>query len=776
MAKSAQDTIFISRAGADKDIAVVIAAILRGAGYKTILQDENFGRTSFMESMDAALRSGARVIAMLSREYLSSTYCNAEWQAALAGDPQNIQQRLIVFRIADCQPAGLLKPIPHVDLHSVRDDPIKLSDIVRNAVRRGAPDGMGSPGTLIDTDANWDVPSFTGREDALGELRKALFATGEAAVTQPAAVHGMGGVGKSALAKEYARRNRGDYSILWWLNAETEDGILSGLIRLGAHFIQNLEQEPDRAKAAKTALAHVFSVLDKPALLIFDNIDKPELLRQWRPRENAHVLVTSRIHGWGGGFRPIEIEEWPPKDARDYLLKESGRADISETDAGKIAETLGYLPLALAHAAAHLRDAPAMTAQGYLKRIEALLDKAPEGAEYPKAVFATFQDALERAEKKAPGAAAILCLAAFYAPDDIPFELFEQEPDIYPDDLTPAFDDGTKAASLRTAISTEDTRTSAFSAVAATSLIKLNAQSRDFSVHRLVQAACRDLMSELSARWIECAVRAISKMFPSGTFDTWPTCERLASHAEAVASFAPDVLGDPLSALLGKLNYYFHGRAQFTKMESYLRRALAIDEASHGPDHPNVAIHLNNLAQFLKATNRLAEAEPLMRRALAIDEASHGPDHSDVAIRLNNLAALLKDTNRLVEAEPLMRRALAIGEASHGPNHPNVAVHLNNLAQLLQATNRFAEAEPLMRRALAIDEKSYGPDHPDVAIDLNNLAALLQATNLLAEAVPMAERAAAKFHVSLGEEHPKTKMAMENAAGMRRELEEQQKR
>ena len=88
----------------------------------------------------------------------------------------------------------------------------------------------------------------------------------------------------------------------------------------------------------------------------------------------------------------------------------------------------------------------------------------------------------------------------------------------------------------------------------------------------------------------------------------------------------------------------------------------------------------------------------------------------NVARDLNNLAQLLQATNRLAEAEPLMRRALAIDEQAYGPDHPNVAIRLNNLAQLLKATNRLDEAEPLMRRALAIDEKAYGPDHPDVAI------------------------------------------------------------
>ena len=101
-----------------------------------------------------------------------------------------------------------------------------------------------------------------------------------------------------------------------------------------------------------------------------------------------------------------------------------------------------------------------------------------------------------------------------------------------------------------------------------------------------------------------------------------------------------------------------------------MRRALAIDERSFGPDHPNVAIDLNNLAGLLQATNRLAEAEPLMRRALAIDERSFGADHPKVAIRLNNLAQLLQATNRLEEAEPLMRRALGHRRAELRPRPP----------------------------------------------------------------------------------------------------------
>ena len=125
-----------------------------------------------------------------------------------------------------------------------------------------------------------------------------------------------------------------------------------------------------------------------------------------------------------------------------------------------------------------------------------------------------------------------------------------------------------------------------------------------------------------------------------------------------------------------------------------MRRALAIDERSYGPDHPDVARDLNNLAQLLQATNRLGEAEPLMRRALAIDEGSYGPDHPDVAIDLNNLAALLKATNRLGEAEPLLRRTAQIWiefQRRTRYEHPRTRDSLANYRGLLQAMGKAPE-------------------------------------------------------------------------------------
>ena len=111
------------------------------------------------------------------------------------------------------------------------------------------------------------------------------------------------------------------------------------------------------------------------------------------------------------------MQTWSFETATGYLRRESGRADLSEADARTLAEALGGLPFALAHAAASLRGMRMVTPARYLERISAHLKNAPRGAEYPRSVFATFTTAIAQAEKEAGGAAALLCFAASFAPE-----------------------------------------------------------------------------------------------------------------------------------------------------------------------------------------------------------------------------------------------------------------------------------------------------------------------------------------------------------------------
>ena len=179
----------------------------------------------------------------------------------------------------------------------------------------------------------------------------------------------------------------------------------------------------------------------------------------------------------------------------------------------------------------------------------------------------------------------------------------------------------------------------------------------------------------------------------------------------------------------------------YGRAEPLFQRALAIQEAALGKNHPDVATSLNNLADLYMEQGLYGRAEPLYQRALAIREAALGKNHPDVADSLHNLAILYVDQGLYGRAEPLYQRALAIREAALGKNHPDVAQSLNSLALLYLEQGLYGRAEPLFQRALAIREAALGKNHPDVARSLNNLAVLRLAQHRLAEALPLFTRA-----------------------------------
>ena len=195
-----------------------------------------------------------------------------------------------------------------------------------------------------------------------------------------------------------------------------------------------------------------------------------------------------------------------------------------------------------------------------------------------------------------------------------------------------------------------------------------------------------------------------------------------------------------------------------------LKRAVAIQEKSRGPNHPDVAKSLSYLADVFKNQGRYADAEANYKRALAIDEEALGPNHPDVARSLINIASLHIEQGRYADVESLFKRALAILEKALGPDYPEYAILLNNVAGLYQAQGRNADAEPLLERALAIREKSFGPDHPGVAAFLNNLAALYMGEGRYADAEPLCKRSLAVYMKAFGPDHPNVAQSLENLA------------
>jgi tetratricopeptide (TPR) repeat protein len=597
---------------------------------------------------------------------------------------------------------------------------------------------------------------FKGREGVLERLRTGLTRTsdGSAAAATATALQGLGGVGKTRAAIEYALRHSDDYSALLFVRAETRESLEAGLAALAGADILNLPEKEAHEDAVKIAAVLGWLAQHPVWLMILDNVDDRRAavaVEKLMPKlSGGRVLITGRIANFSAAVEMLPLDVLDIGDATAFLLERTqGRRTGAPDDAAlaqELAENLGRLALGLEQAGAYIAT-KRIGITAYLKlwqenRAKVLnwFDKNLMAYDHDAGLAATWAASVEQLT---PAGRRLLERLAYFAPEPVPETLL----DVAAPGGDADFDAHEALADLF--------------AHSLTARIAAAAGEPTFAIHRLVQDFTQRGMEEgKHKRVLAEALEWVNAAFVGNPTDvrSWLTLDPLSPHVLTLARHADDAgITEPTSRLMNQLGSLFYAKSRYAEAEPLMRRALAITEARYGPDHPTVASSLNNLAEMLRATNRLAEAEPMVRRALAITEASHGPDHPTVATTINNLAQLFQATNRLAEAEPMYRRALAIDEASYGPDHPDVAIDLNNIAGLLQATNRLAEAEPLYRRALAIDEARYGPNHPDVAIDLNNLAQLLLATNRLPEAEPLMRRVVEillSFTARTGHQHP----------------------
>ncbi len=715
------------------------------------------------------------IVVIFCPGYLGKEWCGLEWRAIYGLIKHDLAKTVMLSRFEKAEGRGLYGLAGFVEL----DDktPEQFAQLILQRLARH--DGTGSgPGHSSFTTPPSNLPGgyigqiFLGREDFLKELHASLEKkTHATAITQrqrvATGIGGLGGLGKTHAAVEYAHRHRHHYSALLFVNGDSPERLDSGLAALCEVLpIADARALPPE-QAARTAAVLKWLTTHHDWLLIVDNVDDEAaalaLTAYFDQLHHGHVLITSRLHGFSRQVATLDLSVLSDADATSLLLQltndERRTAADDEAQALALARLMEGLPLALHQAAGYINEQRITFAQ-YLARYEqeaagllewfSTLTIPYAGPEIlaPRPVLITWKTSFDRLS---PEARFWLLVFSHFAPDPIPEFLFEDAPDTSPE-----------VKSIHRAALNALAQAEKFS------LLTRYDEPPRFKLHRLVQHVTRlTATAEECSAALEVGFQLIAgdRLGEPQDVRTWPRWTPLQPHALALCQHAPDETAPQrLTLLLGNLSVLLSAKALHAQSEPLMRRALKIDEDIRGPEDPNVASHLSNLAQLLQATNRLGEAEPLIRRALQIDEASHGSEHPKVAIRLNNLASLLHATNRLVEAEPLMRRALKIDEASYGPEHPDVAIRLSNLAHLLHATNRLAEAEPLMRRALKIDEASYGPEHPDVAIRLSNLATLLQATNRLGEAEPLIRRALKIDEASYGPEHPYVAIRLNNLA------------
>ena len=570
-------------------------------------------------------------------------------------------------------------------------------------------------------------PHFTGRTDLLAQLASGPNDDGSASVlTQMHTLSGLGGVGKSQIALAYAYAHLTDYELIYWLTADPETALGAELSGLGRALGLPVDQIGDQQQIIQQVKARLAGT-SRRWLLIFDNADtiEPRTLRSYLPSSGpGRVIITSRNRNWAGVVgreRVLTVDLFSPEEAVAFVqerLPEEAPNDIKP-----LAETLGYLPLALEHAVAYCETRGSRLADyGRLfdAKRQALWARAEPPDTYHATITTTWEIGFAHA-RKTPGAAALLNLCCCLAPDEIPLSLIRQLRQIeeLPHEV---------AQPLVDLLADELALDDAFQALGRYAL--LTREGETLRLHRLVQQVARDRMGEerLTA-WVETALELVCSLLPDWTrLHEWVEGPLMVAHMTTVAEIAlrNQIETERVGFICNWIGFYLNFVADYAGAKPYYERALAIRERVLGPDHPDTATSLNNLGLLLRAMGELPAAKPYLERALAIWERVLGPDHPDTATSLNNLGFLLQAIGELPAAKPYYERALAIREQVLGPDHPDLAYPLNNLAWLVHDEGDYQTAHDLMQRALSIFESKLGTDHPNTVTVRDSLAAIAQ--------------------------------------------------
>ena len=608
-------------------------------------------------------------------------------------------------------------------------------------------------------DAIWLIPRptqhFHDRPEILAAIRQAIARRRVTALT---ALHGLGGIGKTQMARRYAELHRNDYKCGVWLIAESEAGLITELANLAPQF--HIAPEPDQQQQALRVLNAIKA--SEPWLVIFDNAPGPEAIHPWAERltGDGHLLLTSRNEQWDGLAEPVPITQWPLEESVQYLLRRTGQTD--RITAELLARDFDGLALALEHAAAYMKAGDGTSLQAYRQHWQKNLAKAPKGHEYTASVAFAIGLSLKRVQEESAAAYDLLQLLAWLAPDRIPRqELFEAGARALPENL-------------RTALADPDAWTTLIEALAASSLIRRERTDglvTGYYVHRVVQQLLRHRQPDES--WLHQACNFLNAAIPfdAGEPQHWPASSALLPHVRAVRRHSnPAAAPASLGRLLNEMGIYLREIGLYHESRDYRQLALDTDLKILGPDHPSVATSRSNLATLLQDLGDLPAARHQIELALNAGLKTLRPDHPEIAIRRSNLATILRDLGDLPAARQQIDLALAADLKNFGPDHPNVAIRRANLATILRDLGDLPAARQQIELALAVNLETLGPDHPIVATCRSNLATILQDLGDLPAARQQIELALDADLKTLGPDHPSVATSRSNLATILQDL------
>jgi hypothetical protein len=558
-------------------------SLLRRQGLLTAWHDRHIlSGTDWAQAIDEHLERASVILLLISADFLASDYCyGLEMQRAFERHQANEARVIpILLRPVDWNKA----PFAHLQALPTGAKPITtwsnqdaaFTDVAAG-IRRVIEDlsSLAASAPRAALSSVWNLPYprnsfFIGRDEILIRLHTQLQAGQATALSQPHAIIGLGGIGKTQLAVEYAYRFHQDYQVVLWARAESPEALTSSYVTIATllNLPEHEAQEQEITIQAVKTWLHTHSRW----LLILDNADDLSLVPAFLPPAlGGHLLLTTRAFAVGGLASRLEVDTLSAEQGALFLLR---RASLIAPDATlehvspqehdlamQVSQELEGLPLALDQAGAYLEatgTALAAYQQIYQQhRTDLLAQRQAQGADHPEPVTSTWSLSFARVEETNPAAADLLRLCAYLAPDVIVEEILAQGAAHLGPVLGPVASD---AFLLRKAIE----------ALRAYSLVGRDPGLQTFSVHRLVQAVVREALDASDRqRWVERAIRAIHAALPPMEHANWPQWERLLTHVQAcVAWLEPEEIHLREAAeVLQQAGMYLTERARYSEAE-----------------------------------------------------------------------------------------------------------------------------------------------------------------------------------------------------------------
>jgi len=620
--------------------------------------------------------------------------------------------------------------------------------------------GLSPHDSRIVSIPNTRNPFFTGREDLLALLHKRLTETRTAALTQAQALYGLGGIGKTSTAVEYAFRYGDNYTNIFWLRAATRETLIADVVSMAQ--LLNLTKKDEQNQLLIVAVFKRWLAANTGWLLILDNADDLPLAQEFIPgSHNGYILFTTRAKAAGPIAVSVEVKQLNMQDGTLLLLHQSKllerdapldhvSSEIREA-AERIVKEMDGLPLALAQIGAYVEET-GCNLTDYLSlyvthRKELLAQRSNLLLDYNETVDTTWSLSFQQIEQQSPASADVLRLCAFLAPDAIPEELFTRG-----------------AAELGTlpgaSVVDSHTLNKALAVLRRYSLLQRNRDTHMLTIHRLVQTILKEHMDQETQRaWAERTVRLVNAAFPEDDYGAGvnyqyylqyylPHVQECATLIEQYHLYFPEA-----AQLLYKVGVFLYVHGFYLQSEALHKQALSVREEVVGVDHPAIAESFNFLAILSRLRGDDEQAERFHGQALAIREKTLGLEHPATGESFNNLGVLYRNQNKYEQAEPLLQQALIIRKQALGSEHPDTLITSINLAKLYLAQEKYEQTEQLLKQSMAGFERVLNPGHPLIAQNLHLLATLSYRQGNYEQAEMFWKRGITIIEQTLGSEH-----------------------